>query len=87
MSEKPAIYHPFWDSHKQLDDWDWFYISPQSSTSFENYNPIIILGGTLFWLERYESETRMIAEAVKREREVFNILEGGGHNMYSFWNR
>ena len=74
MTEKPAVYHPEAGGVSDIDGLEVTYLNPKMRKSFVDFNPVIILGGTLLWTE---SETARVNEAVRREREIFNALERG----------
>jgi len=74
MTEKIGLYHPKWIGITKIDDSELFYLNPESPQNFVDFNPIIILGGTLFGVEE---GYKRVNEAVRREREIFNALEKG----------
>lgn len=74
MEQKPAVYHPTFTGGGSFAEWELFFIAPESNISLADFNPIILLGGTIVWVEEgYKRDN----EAVRREREVFHALEKG----------
>jgi len=74
VPENPAIYHLSWKGISLVEGSELFFINPDMRESFANFNPVVVLGGTIFRVpEGYDRD----AEAVRREREVFNALEKG----------
>lgn len=74
MTKRPALYHPQWKGDVSIDGLEFTYLNPKTRKSFVDFNPVIILGGTLLWTE---DEPVRVNEAARREREVFNALEMG----------
>lgn len=74
MTKRPAIYHPEWDEDVDIGGLEFTFLNPETPISFVDFNPIIILGGTLLWTK---DDLVRVNEAVRREREVFNALEMG----------
>lgn len=77
MTEEPAVYNPAWQSptgNASIDALEMTFINPNTRKSLAQFDPIIIFGGTLAWVEKGSSRE---TEAVKREREIFNALESG----------
>ena len=74
MTKKPALYHPEWKGDVSIDGLEFTYLNPKTRKSFIDFNPVIILGGTLLWTT---NDSARVNEAVRREREIFNALEMG----------
>ncbi len=84
MNEKTAVYNPRYYDLMKTDDLVLRFISHDSSERFNDFNPIIILGGTLadmFIGDEFEKT----AEVVRREREIFNALEQGSMVCATFY--
>lgn len=74
MNEKPAVYNPHNSGSTQINGLELFFVAPEASDSLSEFNPIIILGGTLSYVEVGPKQD---AELARREREIFNALEKG----------
>jgi len=74
MSEKPAVYHPSWIGTINLDGFEIVDIQPQSNLRFEDFNPVIVFGGSLGYVQGKEARAN---EAIRREREISNSLSCG----------
>jgi hypothetical protein len=72
--KEPAVYRPLLRGTGTITISNLHHLSAFHMEDFDDYNPVIVLGGTLDFIEsEYERES----EAARIEREVFNSLERG----------
>lgn len=71
---KPAIYYPALDGIGSIQIPKLRFLSMKGPEGFNDFSPIVVLGGTLDFLEK---DIERNTEAARVEREIFNSLNRG----------